>query len=284
VLRTDWVIDGEGDSNNTSKNENYNDQQGPPKGTDSTYHVGDLLKHTTKQIIYSSVAPVITVDKIPVPGGYILHNVLTPEECQQYIDLSEEMGYAPSPLRNLDEVNSNQFTYNKDTAQIRTSLRVLFDVPDHIGVILNDRVAPHLPQELECDGIQWRLSTKSDLCGGPINRRWRFNVYRKGDFFKPHFDAGYEFSDNECTLLTFILYLNEGFEGGETIFYPGDKKMYWGKPEPGIEYKVVPKTGDLLVFFQKGKENPRHEGATQRSEGKFKYILRSDVGYVKKKE
>lgn len=25
----------------------------------------------------------------------------------------------------------------------------------------------------------------------PINRRWRFNRYNKGNFFKPHFDAGF---------------------------------------------------------------------------------------------
>lgn len=35
------------------------------------------------------------------------------------------------------------------------------------------------------------------------------------------------------------------------------------------------------MFFQRGRENPRHEGATQKSEDNFKYILRTDVGYVK---
>jgi len=244
-----------------------------------TFSVGDLLKKTTRKIKYEPT-PNITVEKIPVPGGYLIHNVLTEEECKQYIEMSEEMGYAPAPLRNLDEVNSNSFTYNDDTKNIRTSLRVLFDAPDDIGVELNKRVAPHLPQELECDGRKWRLSSDNDLCGGCINKRWRFNKYRKGDFFKPHFDAGFVFSPKESTLLTFILYLNEGFEGGETIFYPGNKKLAWTQPEPGIEFKVVPKRGTLLVFFQKGKENPRHEGATQLSDNNFKYILRSDVGYV----
>jgi hypothetical protein len=199
------------------------DERGPPKGTDVTFSVGDLLKKTTRKINYEPT-PNITVEKIPVPGGYLIHNVLTEEECKQYIEMSEEMGYAPAPLRNLDEVNSNSFTYNDDTKNIRTSLRVLFDAPDDIGVVLNKRIAPHLPQELECDGRKWRLSSDNDLCGGCINKRWRFNKYRKGDFFKPHFDAGFVFSPKESTLLTFILYLNEGFEGGETIFYPGNKK------------------------------------------------------------
>jgi len=284
---TDWTSDpkhDEQDDRSSQNSSNYDaDERGPPKGTDKTYNIGELLKTVTRSIHYGQL-PQITVEKMPVPGGWLIHNLLSPEECKQYIELSEEMGFAPAPLRNLDQVNSNNFTYNEDTQSIRTSLRVLFDVPDDIGVVLNDRIAPHLPPELECEGYIWRPSTKDDLCGGPINKRWRFNKYRKGDFFKPHFDAGYEFSENEVTILTFILYLNEGFEGGETIFYPDNKKLAWSKPEPGIEFKVVPKTGSAIIFFQRGRENPRHEGATQRSEDKFKYILRSDIGYVKKRK
>lgn len=33
-------------------------------------------------------------------------------------------------------------------------------------------------------------------------------------------------------------YLSEGFEGGETTFFPGDKKASWKAVEPGIEHKV----------------------------------------------
>jgi len=79
------------------------------------------------------------------------------------------------------------------------------------------------------------------------------------------------------TIFTFILYLNEGFQGGETIFYPGDKKTSWSQLEPGIEVKIIPKTGTALIFFQCGYENPRHEGA-QLLDGQ-KYILRSDLAY-----
>jgi hypothetical protein len=45
-------------------------------------------------------------------------------------------------------------------------------------------------------------------------------------FFKPHFDAGYVYDKNEKTVLTFILYLNDVADGGETTFYPGNKKRY----------------------------------------------------------
>eukprot|EP01127_Copromyxa_protea_P012382 TRINITY_DN3223_c0_g1_i1.p1 TRINITY_DN3223_c0_g1~~TRINITY_DN3223_c0_g1_i1.p1 ORF type:complete len:176 (-),score=17.91 TRINITY_DN3223_c0_g1_i1:55-582(-) len=165
---------------------------------------------------------------------------------------------------------------------IRTSLRVLFDVPDQIGDELNKRIHPHLPEKIVIDGIVWcRQELGGGMSGGPLNKRWRFNKYSAGHFFKPHFDAGYNYSADEQTILTFILYLNDGFDGGETTFYPGDMKASYLPPVPGIEYPCSPKTGSVLIFQQIGKENPRHEGTPHTSEGQFKYILRSDVAYYR---
>jgi hypothetical protein len=77
--------------------------------------------------------------------------------------------------------------------------------------------------------------------------------------------------------LTFIVYLNDGFEGGETVFFPGG---ITGTATPRRdEVRVVPKTGMALVFFQAGQLNHRHEGAPHTSEGQQKYILRSDITY-----
>lgn len=81
--------------------------------------------------------------------------------------------------------------------------------------------------------------------------------------------------------MTFILYLNDGFEGGETVFFPEGKPQYWSKPGTVEEYKVVPKTGMVLVFYHSGKLSPRHEGAEVTKEGDTKYIIRSDVMFKK---
>lgn len=64
------------------------------------------------------------------------------------------------------------------------------------------------------------------MAGCPLNKRWRFNKYHVDQFFKPHFDAGYVYDKNEQTVLTFILYLNDVADGGETTFYPDNKKRY----------------------------------------------------------
>src|SRR5438105_2760075 len=93
-------------------------------GTDATYHVGDLLKATDRKVEYAQDPPKIVKEDLPVAGAFLLHNILTPDECKQYISISEEMGYELSPLRYLGTVNSDKF--NMDTS-IRNSERVLFD-------------------------------------------------------------------------------------------------------------------------------------------------------------
>ncbi len=62
--------------------------------------------------------------------------------------------------------------------------------------------------------------------------------------------------------MTFIVYLNEGFEGGETSF-----------EHNGGQLNVIPKTGMALVFVH----HRCHTGAEVVS-GR-KYVLRSDVMY-----
>jgi hypothetical protein len=63
--------------------------------------VDHLLRYSQTKVNYNNNPPQITVEKIPVPSGYLLSNVLTKDECEQYIKISEEMGYEPAPLRNL---------------------------------------------------------------------------------------------------------------------------------------------------------------------------------------
>jgi len=244
-------------------------------GTDITYSEGDLLKHTNREVVYESNPPPIVREDLPVPGAFLLHGLLTKDECDQYISISEEMGYAVAPLRNLDTVNSTSFTLTEETLTIRNSQRVLFDAPQQMAEVLNQRLLPHLPAEVECKKDKWKVCTEE--C---INKRWRFNKYNKGNYFKPHFDAGFVYSKNKETLFTFILYLSEGCVGGETIFYPGNKKFSWEKAaEENIEVKVIPKAGTALIFYQCGDLNPRHEGAELLGDFPKKYILRSDLAY-----
>jgi len=250
-------------------------------GSDATYNIDDILKFTNSEVIYDKEDPIPTVEVLPVEGAFLVHNLASPQECKQYITLGEEMDFGRSPLHNT-ALGSTSAIYSDDARLIRNSDRVLFDVPDQIGSVLNRRILPFLPKTIELNGNTWHVQVPGGgKAKGPINKRWRFNRYSQGQYFKPHVDACYCYDENEVTLLTFILYLNEGFEGGETIFFPGNRKFGWSRPIPGIEYKIIPKTGTALIFFQVGDLNHRHEGAIHRSPNMYKYILRSDIAYFK---
>jgi len=249
------------------------------KGTDYTYDVSDMLRFTTRTIKYGPDSELrITKEDLPVPGAFLVHNLLTADECKQFIELAESMTFEPSPLRNLDTTNSNKATLDDRTQSIRNSERVLFDVTDAIGITMNNRLLPYLPQVVNCEKCDWLVQSK-----GPINKRWRFNRYASEQYFKPHYDAGYVYNKNEKTLFTFILYLSDGFDGGETIFFPGGRVNYHTPKDPSLECKVKPKMGTALIFFQTGELSPLHEGVPHHSPGQFKYILRSDLAYCRVK-
>ncbi|KAL9658607.1 hypothetical protein ABK040_006144 [Willaertia magna] len=293
-----------------------NNQQPPqtttiPQGTDKTYHVSDLLipfPTTIKSLVkntstdnsdnnkqlkeeeeeeqqieetplhfeqdYSKLN--ITCEEVNgVEGCWLIHNLLTPIECQQLITISEkQMGYKPSPLSILtDQFDTSQ--YNEETKRIRDSQRILTDCPKEVMKIFNERIERYLPLTVDIFGNEWLLRS-----GTPVNERFRFNKYEVGQKFGPHFDAGYTKNRNEMTQLTIIYYLNDNFKGGETTFFPGNKR--YANEEEGTmkEVKIKPKTGMASVFFQNGKLNHRHEGSPV-IEG-VKYIIRSDIVYVRK--
>lgn len=95
-----------------------------------------------------------------------------------------------------------------------------------------------------------------------LNEMFRIYKYEVGERFKMHRDGSYERNEEECSFFSFLLYLNDDFEGGETYF------------EEGVTVK--PKTGDALLFH-----HPlRHEGR-QIISG-MKYVLRTDIMYKMK--
>lgn len=67
-------------------------------------------------------------------------------------------------------------------------------------------------------------------------------MYKPGDQFGLHTDTGlyYNHNTNEKSKWTLLIYLNDEFEGGSTIFYDTNT---WEK-----KMEIVPKTGMALIF------------------------------------
>lgn len=174
----------------------------------------------------------------------VIDKFLTPAECQGFIDFSEKQGYEEALIRTRDKGE----VMNKD---YRDNDRVIWDNPQ-IAKQIFELVKDHLPQMI--DGYE------------PIglNERFRYYRYKDGQRFKPHVDGAFKRSDTEVSLITMLIYLNEGFEGGATNLIIFNEN-------------VVPKTGMVLLFDHK----ILHAGAPVTNG--VKYVLRTDVMYKLKK-
>ncbi len=174
-------------------------------------------------------------------------NFLTPEECKAYIDFAETSGFEEALIRTRDAGE----VMNKD---IRDNDRVIAEEQSWVDKFY-PLVEKHLPKEIiGKDGDTWRPLS--------LNERFRFYRYQGGQQFKVHADGHFKRNDNEVSMITMLIYLNDDFEGGETEFV-----MPWKL--------IKPMTGKLLLF----RHNQLHKGnAVPKG---VKYVLRTDVMYKK---
>jgi len=205
----------------------------------------------------------------PVPGvadAFVLHNVLTSAECEAFISITELLGFTDAPITTGIEKAEMM-------PDVRDNLRVMWEVPDMVTTQIWQRVCHLVPPEVTMHSTYRVNETK------PLNDRFRFYRYDINQSFKPHFDGCYRKSSQEYSHYTFIIYLNDGFEGGETIFFPDGKNSLWSGRVVTTEQRVNPKRGSALVFRHTGTNSPLHEGAPHFSDGQRKYVLRSDIMY-----
>jgi len=172
---------------------------------------------------------------------YLLHEFLSPDECQELIDLSEGLGYDDAPI-----TTRAGFVMRKD---IRNNDRVMLDDAELAGTFYRKALA-----ELPARFIGGKV-----VCG--LNERLRFYRYRLRQRFARHSDGYFERENGERSRYTFMIYLNDDFTGGETIFSESDRIV------------VKPLQGSALIFYH----HQLHEGA-EVTEG-TKYVVRSDVMY-----
>ena len=172
-------------------------------------------------------------------GVRVINQFLSEDECAHLIADGESRGFQEAEIST--RMGPEMF---KD---VRNNGRVFFD-DRALAERLYEKIAPVVPEKL--DG--WSRYS--------LNERFRFYRYEKEQYFKWHRDGSFRRSFYEVSKYTFMVYLNEGFVGGETQFET---------------FSVVPKQGSALVFPHK----LRHQGSALKSG--VKYVLRTDVMYDK---
>jgi len=169
--------------------------------------------------------------------------VLCAEECQSLIAKIDDIGPEIAPI------NTSQGT--RVRIDVCNNERVMFDDVE-LAEKLFRKAESHVPAEM-----RFRR-----LVGA--NERFRCYRYKPGMRFAQHADGSFG-RENDKSFYTFLIYLNDGFTGGEK------KSNMATQPELSIR----PEVGLGLVF-----QHPIvHEGAEVTSG--IKYVARTDLMYRK---
>ena len=176
------------------------------------------------------------------PGVFVVPDFLTPQECSDLIACSEAAGFSAADVRTATGQASMPTIGNND--RLILSLDDVL-VASWVALVVGRLLAFDLPE------------IAGERAVG-LPRDVRFYRYGPGQRFKMHKDGPWR-EDELTSRLTFLVYLNEGFDGGGTDFR---------------DLIVTPKVGSALIF----EHATWHEGAAVTAG--TKYVLRSDVLYA----
>ncbi|KAJ5701179.1 hypothetical protein N7488_008727 [Penicillium malachiteum] len=237
-----------------------------PQRKPPNHHPAILYTTAPNAVPLAPVGPSITYHPHPaVPGLGMAMNVLTPAECKAIIAAGESVNFIPDvPLRE-----------DGDMSVLAHNFYWIIDTTFHD--MLWARIQSYVPQSID-----------GRLVRG-INRRFRVYRYVPGAEYRCHIDGAWPPSGilpddtyvydsspedkRQSSMYTFLLYLNDEFEGGETTFF-----MPAAREGTLNAYPVRPVMGAVAIFPH-GEANGAllHEGTGVRKGAK--YIIRTDVEY-----
>lgn len=171
-------------------------------------------------------------------------NFLSAEECAAFVAGIESIGFTSQFAGNGRLIRSRAQFEERNWAQL-----------------IWERLRPLIPALTEAYSDQFLPEPRPRLLLSqyvPVQLNERFRCYKYGpdEEFRRHQDFAHEYSATKRTFLTDLLYLNDGYTGGETAF---------------DAFVIQPKLGQLVMF----PHELEHEGC--RIVSGWKYTLRSDV-------
>ena len=210
------------------------------------------------------------VDLIPGEyGAFVMTNVLSALECAQILAIAEnKMKYIP------DHPTSLKDPTGIDTCEWLVDESILGPIHQRILPLVNETV-------------------HGEKVAG-VNARWRLFRYGKERTYRPHIDGSWPgsgrcsktgeytsdaFNGDRRSRYTFLIYLNDGFEGGGTTFYLPSKDESDGFDTVAVK----PSQGSVLCFPQGNTASLLHEGSRVTGGDARKYVVRTDLLYHVKK-
>ncbi|GAX78214.1 hypothetical protein CEUSTIGMA_g5656.t1 [Chlamydomonas eustigma] len=273
----------------------------PLKQNSAERSASDMFSDASHHSGTTGLETLPAVRRVPVPfvpGAFVLTEVLSKAEAAQIVAVSERMGYAhdadysfastsvhahdvvPHFEAVQDAESSPDFDIGRGLSAARSTAGgeraagcVWLADPSLLNPVW-DRIKHLLPQSLGGGAL------------AGLNARWRLYRYDQGTVYRPHVDGAWPGSGlrdgkvvfdafgDRWSRLTFLIYLNDGFDGGATTFYTP------GQTEGVLEARgVSPSTGNVLVFpHGESAGSLVHEGSAV-TQG-VKYVIRTDVLYL----
>jgi prolyl 4-hydroxylase len=170
-------------------------------------------------------------------GIFTIDGFLSAAACDSFIRKSEAIGYEAASV------------------QTERGARVIKTIRNNNRVLYNDTELARTLWEQAKDVIPPKVGDSNAI---GLNELFRFYKYEPGQQFKRHIDQSYIRNEREASYYTFMIYLNDGFEGGETTFG---------------NISIRSEMGKALIFLH----TLEHEGSEVTTG--VKYVLRTDIMY-----
>ena len=193
--------------------------------------------------------------------------VFNEKECEELINISESMKYEKpllfprnldKSLKNVQRISDKNIKKGKNDYEntIRDCYRIMIDsVP--FAKVLEKKLKYFIPKIINND-YQFEY----------INPRFRFLKYENSGHFIRHKDENYISKNNEISMITILIYLNDDYQGANTKFFSDSYDK--------IGLSLKPKNGMVCIMQQ----NIEHE--VPKIERGIKYVIRTELMYSKK--
>ncbi|KIJ69221.1 hypothetical protein HYDPIDRAFT_80229 [Hydnomerulius pinastri MD-312] len=223
-------------------------------------------KSAPRNVVFPDISPkdylanrVLLEDQI-----ILIDDFLSAEECKRFLKFIDELPLELTPPKKKGEAERVNYRFSVTSVAFAERLHSL--------------MLPHLPSFPYALSVRRPAVVDVDQPRLPhsCNSNIRMYKYTASQYFGPHYDDSVKDAAtgarSEWTLLIYLSGVEDGVEGGETLFYEDER----GKPRETI---TAPLTRGTALLHRHGNECMLHEGSVVRKG--TKYILRSDLMFMK---